>query len=262
MSRPKTSRHEDCDVPSGYPSELEFDAVSVERFKFRVRPIRPDDANALVKFHERLSDRSCYLRFFSLHRHLSPKEVERFTRIDYRDRLALVAEHDGRLIAVGRYDRRPQTAEAEVAFVVADECQHHGIGSLLLDELADAARDRGITTFVADTLEENLSMLEVFTDSGFSTTRRCEYGTVSLSFPIARTPSHEAALARRRAGWRIAPTSAALVYKAPSISVANVATGPGPSPSTMDCEGVTGTGPSSIVGIEVAVDNRGDTKRR
>jgi GNAT superfamily N-acetyltransferase len=194
------------DVPAGYPSELEFDAISMEQFRFRVRPIRPDDVTALVQFHERLSDRSCYLRYFSLHRHLSPKEAERFTRVDYRDRLALVAEHDGRINAVGRYDRRPETAEAEVAFVVADECQHHGIGSLLLDELASAARDRGITNFVADTLDENLTMLRVFTHSGFPVTRRCEYGTVSLCFPIAPTPSSEASFARRRVRWVRAST--------------------------------------------------------
>lgn len=195
-------------VPRGYPVELEFDAVSLEQFVFRVRPIRPDDGSALVAFHDHLSDRSCYLRFFSLHRHLSPKEVEWFTRIDYRDRFALVAEHDGRLFGVGRYDRQQGTCEAEVAFVVADECQGHGIGSLLLDELADAARQRGITSFVADTLEENLTMLQVFTHSGFPVTRRCEYGTISLRFPIGRTPSYQASRAGRRARWRIAPMSA------------------------------------------------------
>ena len=177
---------------------MAFEATSLEQFRFRVRPIRPDDGNALVRFHDHLSDRSCYLRFFSLHRHLSPKEVQRFSRVDYRDRLALVAEHDGRLIAVGRYDRRPGTVEAEVAFVVADECQHHGIGSLLLDELADAARAHGVETFVADTLEENLTMLEVFTHSGFPITRSYEYGTVSLRFPIARTASYDASSRSRQ----------------------------------------------------------------
>jgi GNAT superfamily N-acetyltransferase len=194
-------------VTGAYPSELAFDAVSAEQFHIRVRPIRRDDANGLVQFHDHLSDRSCYLRFFSLHRHLSYKEVDRFTRVDYRDRLALVAEHDGRLVAVGRYDRRPESAEAEVAFVVADDCQHHGIGSLLLDALADAARERGIETFVADTLEENLTMLGVFTHSGFPVTRRYEYGTVSLRFPIARTPSYEISVQRRRSDWRIAPAA-------------------------------------------------------
>lgn len=207
------------DVPTGYPSELEFDAVSIEKFCFRVRPIRPDDADSLVQFHEHLSDRSCYLRFFSLHPHLSSKEVERFTRVDYQDRLALVAEHDGRLIAVGRYDRRPETTEAEIAFVVADEYQHHGIGSLLLDELAGAARAHGVTTFVADTLAENHTMLEVFTHSGFPIRRESEYGTVSLRFPITITPSYEESLARRRAGWQIAPTSAATSPEAAAVSV-------------------------------------------
>ncbi len=197
------------DAPARYPSELEFDAVSLEQLRFQVRPIRPDDDKALVQFHDHLSDRSCYLRFFTLHRHLLPKEVERFTSVDYRDRIALVVEHDDRIVAVGRYDRRPESTEAEVAFVVADEYQHHGIGSLLLDELAEAARVRGITTFVADTLEENQTMLQVFTHSGFPITSHSEYGTVSLRFPIASTASYKISLARRRAGWLIASSSSA-----------------------------------------------------
>ena len=209
MSQGPTSKNERPLFPAGYPSELECDAVSLEQFRFRVRPIRPDDASALVRFHDHLCDRSCYLRFFSVHPHLSPKEVERFTRVDYRDRLALVAEHDGQLIAVARYDRRPETTEAEVAFVVADECQHHGIGSLLLDELAAAARERGITAFVADTLEENLTMLAVFNDSGFPITRHYEYDTVSLRFCIAITPHYETSLAQRRCGWQLTPAGVA-----------------------------------------------------
>ena len=207
MSQGAPNTNEGPNFPTGYPSELECDAVTLEQFRIRVRPIRPEDASALVRFHEHLSDRSCYLRFFSLHPHISPKEVERFTQMDYRNRLALVAEHDGQLIAVARYDRRPETAEAEVAFVVADECQHHGIGSLLLDELAAAARERGITAFLADTLEENLTMMGVFTHSGFPVTRHYEYGTVSLHFSIALTPSYEAALARRRCSWQLTPAA-------------------------------------------------------
>ena len=212
-------RNEERECPDGFPSALEFDAVSVEQFRFRVRPIRPDDDSGLVEFHDRLSDRSCYLRFFSLHRHLLPKEVMRFTRVDYRDRLALVAEHEGRLIAVGRYERRPGTTEAEVAFVVADNCQRHGIASLLLDELASAARARGVTTFVADTLEENLTMLHVFTHSGFSISRHCEYGTVSLRFPITLDSAYEASLARRRARWQFVSPQAAPSPEAASINV-------------------------------------------
>jgi GNAT superfamily N-acetyltransferase len=192
-----------------YPSGLERDVASCDgTLRFRLRPIRSDDGQRLVSFHDNLSDRSCYLRFFSLHPHLTANEVERFTHVDYENRLALVAELDGRLIAVGRYDRRPQKEVAEVAFVVADDYQHHGIGSLLLDELAAAARDRGIATFVANTLHENHPMLDVFFHSGFDVTSHGDYGTVSLLFPLEPTPHSEAVRAERRASWHVVPLGA------------------------------------------------------
>jgi GNAT superfamily N-acetyltransferase len=207
MGEPSHGGRERPHRPDGYPSDLEREVVSAEKLHFWLRPIRPDDDYRLVDFHENLSDRSCYLRFFSLHPHLSAKEVERFTHVDYVDRLALVAELDGRLIGVGRYDRHAGTDEAEVAFVVADDYQHHGIGSLLLDELAAAARDRGIAIFLADTLEENRTMMGVFVHSGFPVTHHCEYGTESVRFPIAPTPDYEAALKARRAICQVVPAT-------------------------------------------------------
>ena len=74
---------------------------------------------------------------------------------------------------------------------------------LLLDELVSAARDRGIRTFVADTLHENHPMLDVFFHSGFDVTSQLEYGTVSLRFPLEPTPRSEAARAERRARWHV-----------------------------------------------------------
>ncbi len=188
----------------GYPSDLEREVASGDgALHFRLRPIRPDDGARLVAFHDHLSDRSCFLRFFSLHPHLSPKEVERFTHVDYVNRLALVALLDDCIIGVGRYDSQPESDVAEVAFVVADDYQHHGIGSLLMDELASAARERGVRTFVAETLHENHPMLDVFFHSGFDVSRHFEYGTVSLRFPVAPTPQSEAARAARRANWHV-----------------------------------------------------------
>jgi GNAT superfamily N-acetyltransferase len=108
---------------------------------------------------------------------------------------------------VGRYDSAPGDTEAEVAFVVADEFQHHGIGALLLDELARAAWARGITSFRAETLCENRAMLDVFHHSGFPVTSSVEYGTVTLRFPIEPTDAYRAALDDRKAS-RQCPSSA------------------------------------------------------
>ena len=77
-----------------------------------------------------------------------------------------------RIMAVGRYERLgPDSPEAEVAFVVEDAHQGRGIGSVLLEHLADAARENGITRFVAEVLPENGGMLRVFSDFGYQIQR-------------------------------------------------------------------------------------------
>ncbi len=172
------------DEPDGYPRDLAWDLQTREGVTVHLRPIRPDDASRLTEFHEHLSARSVYLRYFTVHTKLSEKELDRFTHVDYVDRLALIAEVDGRLVAVGRYERIPGTREAEVAFIVADDFQRQGIGTHLLDHLATAALANGITEFSAQTLAENRSMMDVFINSGFPVSSTTKYGTVSVRFPI------------------------------------------------------------------------------
>ena len=134
----------------------------------RVRAMGPDDGEALRAFHARLSPESIVLRFFGPHPRLSDTEVERFTHVDGVDRVALVAERLADIVAVARYDRAPGSEEAEVAFVVNDAFQGQGLGTVLLRELAGAARCHGVRWLVADTLSENFRMLNVFRHAGFA----------------------------------------------------------------------------------------------
>ena len=143
---------------------------------YTVRPISPDDASALNDFHERCSERTHRLRFFSSQAHLPPAMLSFFTNVDHNEREALVAVLDARIIAVGRYDRvtedlteeSTEESTAEVAFVVADEFQGNGIASDLLGRLADLARSRSISRFVAETLAENMAMQTVFRKSPYN----------------------------------------------------------------------------------------------
>jgi len=203
-----TAARDARDEPAGYPHDLERDVAGDGGLRYHVRPIRPDDAARLVTFHRQLSPHSVYMRFFTFHPTLSDAEVARFTNVDYVDRLALVATVGDSLVAVGRFDRVPGTAEAEVAFVVADDYQHHGIGSLLLDQLAHAAWQRGVEAFKADTLAENSAMLDVFRHAGFPVTSGIEYGTVTLRFPIAPTEEYRTALAARELSRQLPPEGA------------------------------------------------------
>jgi GNAT superfamily N-acetyltransferase len=184
------------DVVGAYPDQLACDVTTMDGSVLRLRPIRPDDGARLRDFHEHLSAQSVYRRFFFMHPRLSSAEVERFTHVDYVDRLALVVEHAGRLIAVGRYERLAGSTEAEVAFVVADDFRRHGIGTILLEHLADAALDKGIDTFGAQTLADNKDMLDVFMNSGFHVTTDRQHGTVTVRFPIE--PDDASRSARRR----------------------------------------------------------------
>src|SRR3954454_1646398 len=179
--------------PPRYPAEFEADAVLADGGTVHVRPIRPDDGPALEDLHGRLSAETVYLRFFSPLPRLSPQLVERFTHVDYEDRFALVAELGPQFVAVARYDRLPGTADAEVAFVVDDRHQGRGLGTLLLEHLAVAGRDRGMRRFVAETLAGNNRMLGVFHDAGFAEERQFDGSVVRVAFPIAPTPASVAA---------------------------------------------------------------------
>jgi len=171
-------------VPWRYPSELETHVIVRSGSTMPLRPIRPDDADKLTEFHRRLSSDSIYRRYFSEHPTLSPDEVHHLTTLDYVDRMAFVIEDGDELIAVGRYDRSPNTSEAEVAFIVRDDFQHSGLGLRLLEVLAEAAWDRGIKTFTAETQVSNGNMLSVFLRSGFPVTTSVGGAEVSARFSI------------------------------------------------------------------------------
>ena len=130
-------------------SQWEGDVVLSDGATVHVRPIRPSDAEQFVAFHGRLSPESIYFRFFSPKPRLSDKEVERFTTVDFQDRVALVALLGDEIIAVARFDRWPHTDEAEVAFTVEDAHQGRGIATVLLEHLAAVAREQGLKRFTA-----------------------------------------------------------------------------------------------------------------
>ena len=173
-------------LPEGYPLLAEADVVLRDGTVARLRPIRPGDAEAIHRFHAGQSEESIYLRFFAPIRELSQRDVERFTTVDYVDRMALVATIRDEIIGIGRYDRvTPESAE--VAFNISDHYQGKGIGSVLLEHLAAIAQEHGISRFEAEVLPQNRKMLSVFADAGYEVSKRYEDGVVVLHFDIEPT---------------------------------------------------------------------------
>jgi len=161
------------------------DALLADGRVVQLRPIEPTDGERLVAFHDSLSPETNRLRFFAFRPHLNDRDVTRFTTVDHHDREAIIAMFGDELIGVARYDRVPETLDAEVAFVVSDGFQGTGVGSLLLEHLADRARAEGLERLIADTLVENRKMLKVFADSGLHATRTWDSGVAHLVMPLA-----------------------------------------------------------------------------
>ena len=190
MSTPPTAPTERGSTPV-YPSQWESDVVLTDGGTAHIRPIRADDFEALQALHSRLSPQSIYFRFFSPIPKIPEPQLRHLVEVDYRDRFALVAELDGNVVAVVRYDRGGGDTEnaAEVAFVVEDDQQRRGLATVMLEHLAAVARSNGIERFDAETLPENRAMMDVFRHVGFDITSHFDSGVIQVSFSLV--PSHE-----------------------------------------------------------------------
>lgn len=150
-----------------------------------VMDMSPSDADRLRMFHSGLSERTVYQRFFSPHPHLSDADVAVFTDVDHLTREALIAESEGAIIGVGRFDAlTSRPGEAEVAFVVTDTCQGQGVGSMLLRALTKRARECGIRTLVAEVLPANGRMIDLFLSSGHPVVQEAGDGVVRLRLSL------------------------------------------------------------------------------
>jgi RimJ/RimL family protein N-acetyltransferase len=150
-----------------YPAQYESDVVARDGSTVHLRPVRPDDAEALRALYGRLSVDSVLFRFHGPVADFS-SEVSRLLRCDYDNIFVLVAEAGGHVSGIAAYfrDERVPT-RAEVAFTIGDALQGHGVGTRMLEVLADIARDHRIHTFDAYVLYDNERMMRVFLDSGF-----------------------------------------------------------------------------------------------
>ncbi len=203
--------------PAAYPAQEESDVVLKSGSTLRLRPVRPEDAPALLAFYERLSPDSLYFRFFSVPR-LDIKKAQSVSRVDYENTFGLIGETAGRIVAAAHFFRKAgQLDRAEAAFTVEDALQGQGIGTRLLERLAEIARARGIKVFEADVLAQNRRMLDVFSNCGFEVTQRFEGGVGRISFSLTPTPRFEDSYAER--SERAAAASMKLLFEPKVVAV-------------------------------------------
>jgi acetate---CoA ligase (ADP-forming) len=204
-------------------TEFSRDLLLRDGAALRVRSMRRNDRQALKDLFARCSPESIRFRFLHQVKELTEDMLDRLTDIDASRHVALVVTQgegrDERIVAVGRYQAQAERPNvAEVSFLVEDVMQRRGIGTLLLDALAELARERGVTCFSADVLSDNRQMLSVFRKAGYALSAMTSYGVTQLEFPIAQTElaqaraeAQEAEAERASLAHVLAPNSVAVI---------------------------------------------------
>ena len=205
------------------PESLVRDVLLRDGSTLRLRTPTPADFHDIKEFFDGLSSDSRYLRFHGYAR--TDFAARAAAEADGRDRFALIARHNGSVVAVAGFDGLREPCAAEVAFAVADDFQHRGTATRMLEQLAAIASERGITRFDAEVMFGNEPMLNVFESVGFDVRRWGSSGEVTVSLDITPTQSvreriderdHVAAVAGLRAV--LAPSSIAVMGAAPAPS--------------------------------------------
>jgi RimJ/RimL family protein N-acetyltransferase len=136
-----------------------------------VRALEPGDREGLAAAVRRLSDETRYLRFATAKPRLTNRELDFLVNVDHHHHEAIVAidpttDHG---VAAVRYVQVPgEPHVAEIAATVTDAWQGRGLGTALLAQLAERARDEGYLAFRASVLASNQRSIAMLLAAGFA----------------------------------------------------------------------------------------------
>lgn len=174
-----------------YPRELESVTQARDGTPIQIRPIKPTDEALLHDMFYRFSRETVYQRFFAIRNYMLHSSLQTFCNIDYAHDMTLVAVRrmgeSELIVGMALYALNKKTGFAEAAFVVSDEYQDRGIGTLLLRKLTQIALGRGVKGWTADVLANNLRMLRVFEKCGFPVESEIQDGVQSLRIPFTES---------------------------------------------------------------------------
>ncbi|MGZ9076490.1 MAG: N-acetyltransferase family protein [Burkholderiaceae bacterium] len=170
------------------------DEILKDSTKVTIRAMRPDDKDRFVKAFHALEPQTLRLRFFYPKRSLTDDDLTRLEKMDYQQRVGLVAtvQNAGEEVIIGFGEYVVCGQSAEVAFVVEEDWQGRGVGSRLLQHLTRIALERGVVQFEAEVLEENGPMLAVFRQSALPMATRNGDGTLLVTLSLNALPPSKA----------------------------------------------------------------------
>lgn len=157
-----------------------------------VRGLEPADRDGIAAFLRTLSTETLYRRFFSLPR-VDDRLLDLVAWADHRCQESIVALVDGAVVGLASYERcRSEEGAADVAIVVGDSWQHHGLGTILMRVLGGVAHRRGIDRFTASMLADNRPVVDFVHHRAPSARLRFDSGELSMELPLGAQPGGRA----------------------------------------------------------------------
>jgi acyl-CoA hydrolase/RimJ/RimL family protein N-acetyltransferase len=171
-----------------YPKQLEKYETLNDGTEIFFRPVKPTDESSISEMLYSLSEASVQKRYMSRTVAFPHKDVQQLANIDYKNDLAIVgvvpSVTGDEIVAIGEYFLDPKHGHAEVAFIVQDEWQQKGMGTLLLKFLSEIAKKGDVKSFHAKVLQQNKAMLAVFHNSGYNVKTEFDGEVYSITYDL------------------------------------------------------------------------------
>jgi acetyltransferase len=179
---------------SGTPGRLKLGTTLTVKGhgQVRIRPIRLEDEQEIVRFHARISEESVYLRYFEYLGLDQRTSHERLVRIctNTPDFYAVVVEkpaashHPATIVAVGRLTRTEEPGVAAFDTLIVDEKERTQLPRLLLERLVKLARGFGFKRLMGESLVVDHERVKVCRALGFSLRTKPEDGVVCATLDL------------------------------------------------------------------------------
>jgi len=155
-----------------YPSEWE-EHIDIEGIGgILIRPVRPEDEALYRDFFRQVSSDDMRLRFFAPVKDISHAFIARLTQLDYARAMAFVAisETTGQLLGAVRLHADVNYEAGEYAILLRSDLKGRGLGWRLMELMIRYARAEGLRRVSGQVLRDNVVMLKMCRELGFTVT--------------------------------------------------------------------------------------------
>jgi RimJ/RimL family protein N-acetyltransferase len=173
-----------------YPKDIETTHRFNKKLQVLFRAIKPSDEEQMRRLFYRFSDDAIYYRYFAPLKAMPHAKMQAYVNVDYREVLSvvgLVGEPGNQtIIAEARIAKHADKPFMDIAFVVDENYQGHGIASFMLKMLTRLARERGAVKITADVLSSNRAMLKVFEKGEYQLTAKLNGGAYAITIDLTK----------------------------------------------------------------------------